>query len=268
MVLKSPGDILISFNGFNIYYYGIIMAVACLVGVIVAYKLLKKIHPDEKSGYVWDFAAYLLLAGIIGARLYYCCLNPVKYFSHPLEIFNIREGGLSIHGALLMGVLALVGFSKMYKINSFKLLDVFACGTILAQSIGRWGNFFNSEAFGIPTNLPWKLYIPLAQRPDALASYKYFHPTFLYESILDLLVFFVLYMFLKFFGVKKPGLVFFLYLILYSVVRIFIENLRTDSVLNVSGVHIAQIISLILLIIGVFGIIFVIKFAKVKDNNF
>ena len=264
MIFKSPGEILININGFPVYYYGVIMELACLIGVYISYKLFKKYHPDENYRRIWDFAAYLLISGIIGARLYYCCLNPSRYFENPLEIFNIREGGLSIHGALLVGIIMLIVLAKRYKLDSMKLLDVFSCGTAFAQSLGRGGNFFNSEAFGTPTNLPWKLYIPPSQRPDEYINYDFFHPTFLYESILDLLIFIVLLFILKKYSTKSPGTTMFSYLIMYAAARIFVESFRTDSVLNFMGIHIAHIISLIMLLVGIIGIILNVKLYKVK----
>jgi phosphatidylglycerol:prolipoprotein diacylglycerol transferase len=139
--------------------------------------------------------------------------------------------------------------SNRCKIPVLKLSDCFLCGTALAQSIGRWGNFFNSEAFGLPTDLPWKLFIPLSKRPAPFASNEYFHPAFLYEGILDLLIFFVLLALFRRFS-KKPGIITCLYLILYSCARIFVESLRIDSVLDIQGFPVAQVISAALILIA------------------
>jgi len=240
------------------------MATSCIVGVSIAYFLFKKYNPNSNYNKIWDFSAYVLIIGIIGARLYYCLLNSSKYITNLPEIFNIREGGLSIHGALIFGITALIFLAKHYKICAKKLLDVFACGTALAQSIGRWGNFFNSEAFGLPTDLPWKLYIPISQRPPEYIQYEYFHPTFLYESILDIVIFTVLLFVLKKSANNVPGTTFFAYLILYSIARILIETLRTDSVLNIHGIHFAHIVSIITLLIGIIGIIYCRKFKQTR----
>ena len=128
-------------------------------------------------------------------------------------------------------------------------------GLILGQAIGRWGNFFNSEAFGIPTDLPWKLFIPLSKRPEIFISAEYFHPTFLYESIINLIIFFALLYLYKLKKAEKPGTIFFLYLILYSLGRLFVENLRLDSVLNLYGIPVAIFVSLLLILIGITGLI-------------
>ena len=126
-----------------------------------------------------------------------------------------------------------------------KVCDVCFCGAALAQSIGRWGNFFNSEAFGVPCDLPWKLYIPPINRPLEFAGYEYFHPTFLYESILDFLIFILLLCLFKKLS-KTPGIVTCLYIFLYSLARIAVENIRIDSALNIYNFPIAQIVSVFL----------------------
>ena len=256
MGFRSPGDILFSLNGFDVYTYGIIMAFACLIGVYTSYFIYRKLHPDNDYNRIIDCAAWILLFGIAGARLYYCLLNPVYYFTNPLEILNIRQGGLSVHGGLVAGILAIIFFSKKYKLGTFYLLDAFACGTSLAQSIGRWGNFFNSEAFGLPTELPWKLYIPLNKRPEAFAGNEFFHPTFLYESILDFCIFVLLLAVIKKYSFKYEGLTASVYLALYGIVRFFIERIRVDSALNISDIPVAQVVSVFVFIVGICGIIF------------
>ena len=248
---QSPGEIAFSILGFPVYFYGIILAVAIFVGVCMADFLYKKYY--DKISYIFDFIPYMIVLGILGARLYYCAVNYSYYLAHPVEIFYIRQGGLSIHGMIIVGILSLYGFSKIYKMSFLKLADVFLCGTALAQSIGRWGNFFNSEAFGMPTNLPWKLFIPVSHRPFEYINFEYFHPTFLYESILDFGIFLVLFfMFKK--GVRE-GCIACLYLILYACVRIFVEQLRIDSVMDIAGFPVAQVVSVIMLIVGIVGLI-------------
>jgi phosphatidylglycerol:prolipoprotein diacylglycerol transferase len=247
-MFQSPSEIAIQIFNFPVYYYGIILAFAILTGVYVADFLYRKYY--DKVSYIFDFIPYVIIFGIIGARLYYCLVNFSYYKIHLTEVFNIRQGGLSIHGMIIFGILALWIFSKKYKIQIFKLLDSFLCATALAQSIGRWGNFFNSEAFGAPTNLPWKLYIPVSHRPLEYINFDYFHPTFLYESILDFLIFITLLALFKKYS-KTPGKITALYLILYSLVRIFVEHFRIDSILNVFNIPIAQVMSFILLFIGI-----------------
>lgn len=248
-MFQSPSDIAFYLFGMPVYRYGILLSSAVAAGCFAAHLLFKKYYEKENADKIYEIAPYLIITGILGARLYYCIVNYSYYTEHPLEIFFIRQGGLSIHGMIIAGLISLYIFSKIYKIAFFKLTDTFLCAVSLAQAIGRWGNFFNSEAFGTPTDLPWKLFIPLSKRPENYINFDYFHPTFLYESILDLILFFVLVLLFKN-ATKKPGTITGLYLILYSIIRIFVEHLRVDSVLNIYGIPVAQILSVILIIIG------------------
>ena len=242
-MFRSPAEVAFYIFGFPVYFYGIILAFAIFVGVYSAYFLYKKFYGGEKASCILDFSPYIIIIGIIGARLYYCLVNFSYYIVHSLEIFYIRQGWLSIHGVIIIGITALFAFSKIYKMSFLKLIDVFLCGTALGQSIGRWGNFFNSEAFGTPTNLPWKLFIPISHRPPQYMNFEYFHPTFLYESILDFIIFIILLCLFKKFT-KHPGMIACSYLIMYSFARIFVEHFRVDSVLNIHGIPVAQIVSL------------------------
>lgn len=255
MIINSPSEIAFKIFDFPVYWYGIIMAISVLTGFYVADFLSK--FRDIKHGFIIDISPLLILLGLIGARLYYCLVNFSYYAEYPLQILNIRQGGLSIHGMLIAGLIFIIFVTKKNKINIWNLLDVFACSVPLAQAIGRWGNFFNTEAFGFPTNSNWGLFVPLAKRPIEYAQYSLFHPAFLYESILDLALFFVLFLLLR--KTKKSGVIFALYLILYSVVRIFVESIRIDSVLDVLGLPVAQIVSAIFIVIGVIILIYLCK---------
>lgn len=261
MILKSPGDVAFSILGFKIYCYGIVLAVAILTGIYVAYFLYKTFCDKEKAPRFFDFSPLVIILGIIGARLYYCFVNFHYYMFEPFQIVDFRQGGLSVHGMLIFGLLALWYSASYYKMNVLSVFDSFMCGTALAQSIGRWGNFFNSEAFGLPYNGFLKLYIPLSHRPAEFANVSYFHPTFLYESILDFVVFLVLILLFKKCS-KNPGFITCLYLILYSLVRIYTESLRIDSVLNIHGIPVAQIMSVILIFIAFLCIPLTLKHSK------
>lgn len=245
----TPPDLAyITVCGFNIYYYGIILAVAIFVGVLVSNRIAMVEY--FRINLVSNIATSVILGGIIGARLYYCLLNYTQYLSHPLEIFALREGGLSIHGAILGGIIVLYFQSKRNNIEFLKLCDIFALGLPLAQSIGRWGNFFNSEAFGLPTNLPWGLYVKPQFRPDNFFSYQYFHPAFLYESLLDILIFVLLNKIILQKCRDNYGCVTAWYLILYSTVRFFIEYIRVDCVRYVYGIPFPQFVSVLLILIS------------------
>ena len=249
-MFTSPSQILCTIFGVNIYYYGVIMALAIAVGTLVSDWAGTKFFGLKKETII-DLAPYLIIFGIIGARLYYCALNYDFYLRFPTEIIAIRHGGISIHGAILGGLVGLWIFSKRHKINPVKLCDVSAIGLSLAQAIGRWGNFFNSEAFGRPTNLPWKLYIAPQYRPIPYQEYQYFHPAFLYESILDIVIFIILLILVKTGKIKKDGNLALIYLILYSIVRIIVEMFRLDSVKYILGMPVAIFVSIGIIIISV-----------------
>ena len=226
------------------------MAFAIAVGVLVSDWAGTKFFALKKETII-DLAPYLIIFGIIGARLYYCILSYDFYLRFPTEIIAIRHGGISIHGAILGGLIGLWIFAKRHKINPIKLCDVSAIGLSLAQAIGRWGNFFNSEAFGAPTNLPWKLYIAPQYRPIPYQEYQYFHPAFLYESILDVVIFVILLALVKTGKLKKDGNLALIYLILYSIVRIIVEMFRLDSVKYIFGMPVAIFVSIGIIIISV-----------------
>lgn len=244
IILQSPGDILFSLSGFNIYWYGIIMACAVLVGIVYADRLCYKFNIP--ANFWVDNSPLLILSGLVGARLYYCALNFSYYVFNPLEIFDIRQGGLSIHGTILFGLIILFLISKRKKINILDLTDCASCAIPLAQSIGRWGNFFNNEAFGLPTNIGIALRIPIEYRPEQYLNYELFHPAFLYESIADIIVFFIILFISK--KTTKKGIITVIYLILYSIIRIIIEQLRIDSALYIFNIPIAQIVSILIII--------------------
>lgn len=249
-MFESPSQILCTVMGVNIYYYGIIMAIAISVGVLISDWFGSKYFGLKKETII-DLAPYLIIFGILGARIYYCTLNYDFYLRFPTEIIAIRHGGISIHGAIIGGAIGLFLFAIRHKMNAKKLLDVTAIGLPLAQAIGRWGNFFNSEAFGTPTNLPWKLYIAPQYRPIPYQNNSFFHPTFLYESILDVLIFMILFFMIKNNKIKKDGNLILIYLLLYSVVRIFVESFRIDSVKYILGQPVAIFVSIGIIILSI-----------------
>ena len=248
-MFTSPSQILCTICGVNIYYYGVIMAAAISVGTLFSDWAGTKFFGLKKETII-DLAPYLIIFGILGARLYYCALNYDFYLRFPTEIVAIRHGGISIHGAIFGGAIGLWLFSIRHKLSALKLLDVCALGLPLAQAIGRWGNFFNSEAFGRPTDLAWKLYIAPQYRPIPYQDCEYFNPTFLYESILDLSIFAVLLLLTKKKYIKKDGNLALIYLILYSIVRIFVESLRLDSVKYIFGMPVAIFMSIGIIIVS------------------
>ena len=254
-MFTSPSQILCTICGVNIYYYGVIMAIAIVIGTLISDWAGTK-YFNLKKETVIDMAPYLIIFGIIGARLYYCILNYDFYLRFPTEIIAIRHGGISIHGAILGGAFGLWLFSIRHKLPALKLCDVSVIGLSIAQGIGRWGNFFNSEAFGGPTNLPWKLYIAPQYRPIPYSDYAYFHPTFLYESILDVVIFAIILFLVKNNKIKKEGNLALIYLIMYSVVRIAVESLRLDSVKYIMGMPVAIFVSISIIVLSVLLLIY------------
>ena len=263
-MFESHTQIICTIFGVHIYFYGIILAFAIIIGTFLSDYVGEKFFELKKETII-DLSPYLVIFGIIGARLYYCILNYDFYLRFPTEILAIRHGGISIHGAILGGLIGLIIFAKRHNLSIIKLADTSSIGLALAQSIGRWGNFFNSEAFGTPTNLPWKLYIAPQYRPIPYNNVEYFHPTFLYESILDFIVFIILFLVAKNYKNKKGGDIALLYLILYSIVRIFVEHFRIDSVCYICGIPIATIVSLIILLIS--SILFTKRYFKKEASN-
>ena len=248
-MFTSSSQIICTIFGVHIYFYGVVLALAIVAGTFVADFIGTK-YFDLKKETIIDLSPYLVIFGIIGARLYYCLLNYDFYLRFPTEILAIRHGGISIHGAILGGLVGLIIFAKRNNISIPKLADISAIGLVLAQSIGRWGNFFNSEAFGTPTNLPWKLYIAPQYRPVPYTNVEYFHPTFLYESILDFGIFLILFYIVKNKLFKKDGNIALCYLITYSLARIFVEHFRIDSVCFIHGYPVAMVVSVGIIILA------------------
>ena len=286
-LLKSPGSQLLILGFFSIKWYGLLIAISVLLGLNLSKRLARSRGIDPH--FVSEMLPSLVLSSIIGARIYYVIFEYRQFsgdnFFTSIKIFNIYlnipsflaiwEGGIAIHGALLGGFLSIYLFCKSKKIPLKIFLDLLMPSVILGQAIGRWGNFFNNEAFGIPTNLPWKVFIPLSNRPIIFANYQFFHPTFLYESLWNLLIFILLlYIFNKQNKDNSilPGLITCLYLITYSFGRFWIEGLRIDSLCLggyppycEGGLRIAQFISIFLFSSGLIWLYF-LKL-KLNKNN-
>ena len=224
--------------GLEVRWYGIFIACGALLAIYFAEKLIER-HPRVPKDAVVAASIFALPLGIVGARTYYVLFEWDYYSAHLSEIFAIRNGGLAIHGGLLGGTLAVFIYCRVKKISFIELLDMLAPGVVLAQGIGRWGNFMNGEAHGGVTNVPWAINV----------GGQMVHPTFLYESILDVSIFLLLYFYVS----KRrrfPGELAGIYLILYSIGRFFIEGLRTDS-LYIGPLRTAQVMSLIVILLGI-----------------
>lgn len=259
MLFTSPDSVIFSINGFDVYYYGVLMGLAIVVGLFVANKFAECCYGYKNV--IFDIAPIVLLSGILGARLYFCIFNYSYYFHNPLEILNFRGGGLSIHGAFLAGILSLAYIVYKNRLNFMQICDSFCFALPLAQAIGRWGNFFNSEAFGRPTNLPWGVYIPVENRPEQYINCSFFQPTFLYESVLDLVIFCILILLQKTKKIKTGNLTA-IYFILYSIVRILVESIRIDCTTFVFGSPAPIVVSAIIIIVSCF---YLFKNSKISE---
>jgi len=237
--------------GLSVRWYGILLSAGIMVGIFLAYKEAK--HQGMDPDYIIDLSLWCVPAAVIGARLYYVLLEWDYYNGDIMRMINVREGGLAIHGALIAAVLTGYIFTRVKKTSFLQSADIVAPSIIIGQAIGRWGNFVNQEAHGGPTNMPWGIVV------DGVRV----HPTFLYESLWNLGVFFILIFYRR--KKKADGEVFMLYGILYSIGRFWIEGLRTDSLMFM-GMRAAQLLSLG--IIAVFAIIFyIIRHRNSKGSN-
>lgn len=241
-----------SLFGLEVAWYGILISIGVMLGIIVALKEAKRNQFKEDD--LLDFLIYAIPLAIVGARAYYVIFSWDFYGKNPSEILNIRNGGLAIHGAIIAGILFGIAYSRWKKTSLFTLLDFIMPGLALGQSIGRWGNYINQEAYGGPTDLPWAITVNGTK----------VHPTFLYESICN----FAIFLFLLWFArnkKKKDGEVLALYFILYSLVRFFIEGLRTDSLMFL-GMRVAQLLSLSAILLGIGILIYLNKKRTSKEN--
>ncbi|HAR4497588.1 TPA: prolipoprotein diacylglyceryl transferase [Staphylococcus aureus] len=237
----------------SVRWYGIIIAVGILLGYFVAQRALVKagLHKDTLA----DIIFYSALFGFIAARIYFVIFQWPYYAENPGEIIKIWHGGIAIHGGLIGGFIAGVIVCKVKNLNPFQIGDIVAPSIILAQGIGRWGNFMNHEAHGGPVSRAFleQLHLPNFIIENMYINGQYYHPTFLYESIWDVAGFIILVNIRKH---LKLGETFFLYLTWYSFGRFFIEGLRTDSLMLTSNIRVAQLVSILLILISISLIIY------------
>src|SRR5713101_4308711 len=262
--MTSPGAIAFQLGPFVIRWYGILMATAIVVGLWLGHRQARREGlPAE------DFisvAQWSILAGLVGARIYEVIFNWDYYGQYPSKIIAVWEGGLAIHGGLIAGVIVGLVLARWWRLPVLRCLDAAAPSAAIGQAIGRWGNFFNEEAFGRPTDLPWKLYISPPHRPPGYGQSDFFHPTFLYESLWDLVLFVVLIRWLRPRYGRRPGALFFAYIGLYSVGRFAIEALRLDSFF-VAGFRVAQLASLVGVAFAMGGLMWVFRQAPVQGKR-
>lgn len=230
---------------FFVRFYGIILMIGAVAGGFLATREAKKRGYDPEL--VWDLFVYLLIGGIIGARIWHI-LTPSPssgvttswYLTHPLDALAVWKGGLGIPGAVIGGLIALFFYTRRMRISFAEWTDIGAPSLALGQAIGRWGNFVNQELYGAPTDLPWKIYIDPDHRLTGYRDVEYYHPLFLYESLWNLMNMFVLlWISRRFAGSLKDGDIFLSYLVIYPVGRFLLDFLRLDASL-VGGININQ----------------------------
>lgn len=254
--------VFLSLGPITIYWYSVTMLLAVLTGIFVAAREAKRQNQKE---YLDNLLFYLIIFGIIGARLYYVIFEFDNYKYDLLSIFKVWEGGLAIYGSIIAGILVVLHYSRKHKKSIINTTDILVPGLIIGQSIGRWGNFFNQEAHGTEVTLDFlqRLNLPNFIIEGMHINGTYYHPTFLYESLWCLLGFIILLLIRKY-TKRKEGIVTYSYFIWYGIGRLFIEGLRTDS-LYIGKIRVSQLVSIILILIGLIGIIInLIKRKEVK----
>lgn len=237
---------------FQVYWYGIIIGMGFLLALIFALRNLKYFGID-RNGFI-DCVLVGLIAGILGARLYYVFFKWDYYAQHLDELFAIHNGGLAIYGGVIGGLLGGCIVAKIKKLPIPAILDIAVMGFLIGQGLGRWGNFFNQEAFGTPTDLPWRM---VSENTEGVGV----HPCFLYESLWCLLGFVLLYWFSRKWR-QYDGQIFLLYLVWYGMERMIVEGLRTDSLYTpLFGLRVSQILAAVTMLAG---IVLLIVFRKCR----
>jgi phosphatidylglycerol:prolipoprotein diacylglycerol transferase len=249
---------------FYVRFYGIILMFGALAGSWLAVQGAKRRGQDPEL--VWDGLVWVLIGGIIGARLWHIFtptpsdiavgLTTKFYLTHPLDAINIRNGGLGIPGAVIGGMIALYFFCRKRKTSFALWVDIAAPGLALGQAIGRWGNFINQELYGPPTNLPWGIFIEPQYRLPGFFEFERFHPLFLYESLWNLLNLGVLlWLGNKFKSKLQTGDLLFVYLIIYPLGRFLLEFIRLNSA-EIAGINANQTIMLIVAVMSAIMLFF------------
>ena len=242
-----------------IYYYGILIMSGAVAATFLAARLAKRNGENPET--IWDMLPWLLIGGIVGARLWHIFTPPASmveqgittmyYLTHPLDAINIRSGGLGIPGAVMGGVFALWLYCRKKKLKMMVWMDLIAPGLALAQAIGRWGNFLNQELYGAPSSLPWAITIDAAHRVPGYEAYSTYHPLFLYEFLWNLFVMgLLLYIGIQYKDRIKNGDIFRVYMFMYPFARFFLEYLRLDPS-PVGNININQTLMAVLMVASV-----------------
>jgi len=253
--------VLISFGPFIIRWYGVMIALGCLTGLWLARREAERNGISKEK--IEEFFLYAVICAVIGARLYYVAFtDPRQFWRNPLSVFAIWEGGLAIHGAIIGGLIVAFFYTRRNQILFAKFADTLAPSIILGQAIGRIGCFFNGDAHGYPTDLPWGIVYAPKSPAGLMFPGQSLHPTQLYEMILNLAIFGILWKVRK--QIKKPGSLFILYIILYSSSRIFVEHFRADKLTYLGNISAAQSIG----VIGIVsGLVLLLVLNKIRQDK-
>lgn len=256
--------ILYDFGIISIKWYSVLILLGMLLGGATVLREAKKWEINED--FVVNLFFYTIIFSLIGARLYYVAFNLDYYLAYPLSIIKVWEGGLAIHGGILFGLITVLVYCKKYKVKIPLMIDIIVPGLILGQAIGRWGNFFNGEAHGaVTTAEALSKFIPFKFIVEGMnINGVYYEPTFLYESIWCFIGFIVL-LIVRRLKYIKIGQITGTYFIWYGVGRLFIEKMRTDS-LMLGNIKIAQLLSIVMIIVGIILIVIKLKGFKLEDQ--
>lgn len=244
--MAAPNPVAFVLFGRNVYWYGILIAIAVLLGIILAYREAKRKSFDPDS--MLDFALLCIPLSIICARAYYVAFEWQRYADNPISALYIWEGGIAIYGGVIGGIIAALIFCRWKKIGFWKLTDMVVPSLVLGQAIGRWGNFFNQEAYGYAVTDPGQQWFPFSVFIQADQTWHY--ATFFYESLACFIIFAVLMLYRK--KAKQDGNVFLLYFVLYGIERAFVEGLRTDSLyfhLGSLDIRVSQLLSIVMALV-------------------
>lgn len=264
IAFQNPDRVAFSLFGRDIYWYGVLMATGILIAVLLAIREAKRKGISEDT--MLDLCLIIIPCGVVGARLYYVIFELKQYLSNPIRMLYIWEGGLAIYGAVIGGLLGLLIYGRVKKMRFLKLADCIAPGLILAQALGRWGNFFNQEAYGAPITNPKFWWFPFAVFiENSPLEHPFYYATFFYESMWCLLVFLFLWFYLRK-RTKHDGDMLLAYAVLYGFERMFVEGLRTDSLWLIPDVvRVSQLVSFVVFAAGIIFIL--VRRAREKKLN-
>jgi len=261
-----PNAILAQLGPITIHWYGLFLALGALAGFLLLIRLAKPYRLE--ISFLYDLFVAIVIGGFIGGRLYHVSNELTYYRSYPQEIWQVWNGGLAIHGALVVGAIVVWWMAKRKKISAWLLLDLLAPALALGQAIGRWGNYFNQELFGRPTSVPWKIVIDPQYRSPATLEQEFFHPAFLYESLGSLIICIIL---VGLFRSRQrvqdrvklwipTGTIFASYLILSSILRFAVETIRIDRVPLVLDIRLPLLTAGLLVLVGF--VIFILRYRR------